>query len=366
MPARFLPLQKNFCCPRIINMPNMGVRSYIFAKACGVISKSFTGRRIHRLESVDRLSELDRMVFHSASRGLPEKELLIDLEDRIIERAVDSIISLVDNFSQVPEFIALLVRSYEYADVKNILTAFLEGEKSLPAYIDLGRFRTVRFENWPDIAGMIRGTDFEFLLDREGNLNQESGISLQTVLDRHYYRVLWESLCHLPARDRLAAEKILAAEISLRNSGWALRLQTYYGMPAQEVISHLVDIPVRRNGRGQVKSGKESLAGDAIKSLDFSLDMRRDWNSWRWEKFLNPETPDAHWHADPRFFQNAASLYLYRLAKHYFRLSPFSLDTVFCFIKLKQFEEDILTSCAEGLGMGISCAEIITILRIES
>ena len=346
-------------------MPDMGERAYAYAKACGIIGKSFTGKRISALEKLGRLSELDRMVFPSSYRDLPEKELLAGLEKRIIDRSVKSILSVVDCFSETPLFFALLVRAYELADLERALVASLEGEKTAPVYTDIGRFQTVRFGKWPDIKAMIEGTEFSFLLEKNSVLNRENAdISLQTELDRRYYNALWEALFSLPHKDRMAAEKILADEISLRNSTWALRLRTYYRMPDDELKDHLIDIPA--GGKKHAKAGKRSLAGEALKSLEFPLDNFGAWSSWRWREFLNPQSGIRNWHADPRYFQNAASGYLYRLARHNFRLRPMSLDSIFCFIKLKQYEEDVLTSGAEGLGMGMSGRDIVSLLGAVS
>jgi vacuolar-type H+-ATPase subunit C/Vma6 len=338
-------------------MPGAGERAYAYAKACGIIGKSFVGRRMAGLGGVSRLSELDRLVFPGSSRDLPEKELLSDLEGRIIDRAVKSIIAIVDCFSKPPEFLSLLVRSYEYADLKIALTASGAGETKKPAFTDIGRFNTVKFDLWPDIPAMIRGSEFEFLLDKDGTVKKETdGISLQTQLDRHYYENLWNSLGFLSGRDKEAAETILSDEISLRNSGWVLRLRRYYGMSGDEVKLHLIDIQAGK---------RRSLARDAFGCLELSLEARAEWSSWRWVQFLNPER-GGQWQANPRYFQNAASRYLYRLARRYFRVHPSSLDTVFCFIKLKQFEEDILTSNAEGLGMGMSSRDVLGLLEVEA
>jgi hypothetical protein len=334
-------------------MPGAGERAYAYAKACGIIGKSFIGRRMAGLGAVSRLSELDRLVFPNSSRDLPEKELLSDLEDRIINRAVNSILAIVGCFSRPPEFLSLLVRSYEYADLKSALTAPEETKR--PAFTGLGRFNTVNFDAWPDIPAMIGGSEFEFLLDKDGTIRKEyGGISLQTQLDRHYYEKLWKSLVALPKKDRAAAETILADEISLRNSSWVLRLRSYYEMPPEELKAHLVDI--------QAEEG--SLVRDAYDCLELPLESRAGWSFWRWARFLNPER-GGEWRADPRYFQNAASGYLYRLAWKRFRVHPLSLDTVFCFIKLKQFEEDILTSNAEGLGMGMSSRDVFGLLEVE-
>ncbi|MDR2158686.1 MAG: V-type ATPase subunit [Treponema sp.] len=337
-------------------MPGTGERAYAYAKACGIIGKSFIGRRMAGISGVSRLADLDRLVFPGSSRDLPEKELLPDLEGRITDRAVKSITAIVDCFSKPPEFLSLLVRSYEYADLKSALAASAAGETKKPAFTAIGRFNTVKFDAWPDMCAMIGGSEFDFLLDKDGNIKKEpDGISLQTRLDRHYYEKLWKSLASLPDRDKEAAELILADEISLRNSGWVLRLRSYYEMPPDEVKPHLIDI----------EAGKRSLARDARDCLGFSLETRAEWSSWRWARFLNPEG-GGQWRADPRYFQNAASGYLYRLARKRFRVHPFSLDTVFCFIKLKQFEEDILTSNAEGLGMGMSSRDVFGLLEVEA
>jgi hypothetical protein len=47
------------------------------------------------------------------------------------------------------------------------------------------------------------------------------------------------------------------------------------------------------------------------------------------------------------------------------RRSPFTLDTVCCFIKLKQFEKEILTSVAEAARLGLSGGDALAILGLS-
>ena len=310
---------------------DMGELVYAYAKACGIIGKSFVGKRIKKLDALSRLSELDRMLFPASGQDLPEKELLVDLEKRIIGRSINSIITIINCFSKAPGFLIFLLRRYEYEDIKKALDVNIEG------------------------------TDFAFLPEDESFLNQEQGDSIPPMhLDQHYYNSLWESLSRLPGKDRYAAGKILSEEISLKNSCWALRLRTYYNMKADEIKSYLIDLPVAP------KRKKRSLAEEAVQCLDFPLDDFDAWSSWRWKKFLNSPAGKDKWQADPRHFQNASSRYLFQLAYRLFRINPFSLDSVFCFIKLKQFEEDLLVSYAEALGMGFSGREIISLLGAAS
>jgi vacuolar-type H+-ATPase subunit C/Vma6 len=348
-------------------MPGAGERAYVYAKACGIIGKSFIGKRIDGLGGVNRLSELDRLIFPNAVRDLPEKELLRDLEDRIIRRSVKEIVAVVDSFSKPPELLVLLIRAYEYADLKGVLNVLAGGETTAPAFTGIGRYNTVNFSAYPDLAAMLKGTEFEFLTEARKEDQSAGGIHLQTELDRLYYKKLWEALFALPKGDRISAEKILREEISLRNAVWALRLRTYYNMSAQESGEKLLDIKLK-TGRNasQGRGAGISLAADAFASLALALDNRSQWNGWNREGLLNPERPGVSWKADPRHFQNAASEYLYRLARRCFRLRPFSIDTAFCFIKLKQFEENILTSVAEGLGLGLSSRDVFTLLEFES
>jgi vacuolar-type H+-ATPase subunit C/Vma6 len=354
------------------SLPGNGERAYAYAKACGMIGKSFVGKRLYILEKAGRLSELDRIVFPASPQNLPEKELLVDLEKRILAREVESVISILKSFSKPPEFFRRLVLGYEYADLLSAISASVEKEKASPAHTDLGHFQTVHFEAWPDVPAMIEGTEFEFLLDKKPGfgLGQEmqsnsgmSKLSLQSELDKHYYKSLWNSLFSLPLNDRRAATKILSDEISLKNCSWVLRLRTYYRMQSDEIKSLLISLP--SSLKKQNKKSRSSLSDDATRSLGFPLDDFSAWSSWRWKEFLNTGSSGRQWHADPQYFQNAASRYLYQLARRNFHRNPFSLDTVFCFIKLKQFEEDILTSSAEALAIGMSIKDLISMLEVR-
>jgi vacuolar-type H+-ATPase subunit C/Vma6 len=337
-------------------MPVSGERAYVYAKACGIIGKSFIGKRISALEGVSRLSELDRLVFPQASRDLPERELLADLENRIIGRSIKQIITIVDSYKKPPPLLRRLIRVYEYGDLKSTLSALAGRGGKMPAFTDIGRFGTVNFKAYPDLPAMVKGTEFEFLLQEKLSDDAGSGvIHLQIKLDRHFYTSLWRDLLSLPKKDRFSAERILSEEISLRNVIWALRLRTYYGLPPEEVRNMIFSLPE-----------KKSLTEDAESSLSMALDNHADWERWKRISFLNPEIPGRPWRADPRVFQNAASEYLYRLARLSFRMRPFSIDTAFCFIRLKQFEEDILTSMAEGLGLGMLSRDVFDLLEVQS
>jgi vacuolar-type H+-ATPase subunit C/Vma6 len=339
-------------------MPDRGKRAYVYAKACGIIGKSFTGAGLSRLRGLTRLSDLDRLIFPGGNKELPGYELLRNLENRITQRTVRQIISIAASYSKTPEPLNRLVRVYEYADVKSLLNHLGAGEAAPPLFTPIKPFGTVHWGAYPDLEAMFRETEFEWLAGESlESLAGKENMLLQARLDRQYYKLLWESLRRLAKTDRIAGEFILGEEISLRNCIWALRLRYYYDMDLEAGRAFLLNI--------MLKSGR-STAEDAEKVLDFPVDSFSPWKTWNRKVFLNPENPGELWKPDPRFFQNAVSRYLYRLTRRFFHRRPFSLDTAFCFMKLKQFEEDLLTSVAEGLGMGISGGDILKLLEVES
>jgi len=343
-------------------MTSTGERAYTYAKACGIIGKSFISRRIASLNDVSRFSELDRLVFGLQARELPERELFSDLERRFSQRSVLALSSVLKSFREPPELFTILLQVYEYSDLKTALSLIAQGETSVkPVFTSLGRFGTIHFEAWPNAKAMLAGTDIVHCLDRYfkddgmGGISAEyQGTTLETALDQHYYQKLWGCLKKLNRNDCRAAGHIIAEEIALRNCAWALRLRRYYDMNAGEVERHLVNIETA-----------PQLCRDALASLEFSLDNYNDWKKWKRLRFLNPAPQAGFWRADPRHFQNATAGYLYHLALYNFRKRPSSLDSCFCFIKLKQFEEDLLTSYAEGLGMGMSGKDVLAMLELS-
>jgi vacuolar-type H+-ATPase subunit C/Vma6 len=333
-----------------------GERAFVYAKSCGIIGKSFIGKNAARLRSVHSLAELDRLIFPDHPSALPERELLLDLERRITRRCADHIVRVASSFAKPPPLLSVLVRSYEYSDLKFALNALANGEKTLGGLSRIGSFAAVNFAAYPDLHRMLDGTEFAWIaaLDKT-EFEGHRGILLQIKLDSLYYKKLRKALEDTPARERAAFEKILAAEISLRNAVWALRLKMYYGMSAAEIAALLVDGP---NTKGAFRS-------DALSCLSFAPQNRAEWRKWRWFFLLAPERPGETWTVSPRQLQNAAAAWLYRLAVRAYRSGLFSLDTSCCFIKLKQFEEDLLTSVAEGLRLGVAPKDLIDRLEVQ-
>lgn len=334
-------------------MSDTGERAYAYAKACGIVGKSFLGPRRERLAAIARPAELDRLIFPDSPLDLPERELSSRLERRIANRAASNIVRIVSSFSRPAPALVRLARSYEYADLKSALGALAAGERASQAHVDLGTLGTITWEAYPDFKKMLANTEFDWIREAP---TEATVVDMQTAIDLHYYTSLWREVLSLPRNDRAGFEILIAEEIELKNVIWALRLRFYYGVPAEGLDARLVE--VSRKGI--------SLAAEARAQASLALDRRDDWRGWKFEALLNGEVPGQFWKLDPRRFQNAAAQVLYRHARRLFRRRPFASDSIACFIKLMQFEEDLLTSVAEGLTLGLGAKETLAMLEVNA
>ncbi len=327
-------------------------RAYGYAKACGIVGKSFVGPRVAKLANYSQLAEFDRLLFPEPHLELPARELLFDLENRISRKIAAQIVQLLSQITVTSRVFQLLVRSYECSDLKMYLQAFAVGDKKPPEPIPIGPFSTVNFSRYPDIHAMLKGTDYEWIVD-EQDITPDKMLDIQIKIDTWYYTALWDTVVHQRSRDRLYLQSLIAEEIELKNLLWALRLKIYYELEQQDIEKCLISIPYKNN----------NLADTAYMALSLPVDQFAAWQSFKYSSLINPEG-EENWQIDPRYIQQAAALELYRKARLYFRRDPFSLTTYACFIKLKQFEENLLISMAEGLALGFSGKDILNMLGI--
>jgi vacuolar-type H+-ATPase subunit C/Vma6 len=349
-------------------------RAYTYAKSRGIIGKSFIEKRTGKLSTVTSLNELEQLIFSNIPPESPASGSIDAIEIKIMKRSSKAILSVLGAFRKTPEILVLLARSYEYADLKRFIAALNDGRAPAPPWTPLGKFSTVDFSAYPDLGAMLRGSEFEFLGDVQsgagGNKNKKimkelSGAGrngaeindMNVLLDRLYYKKLLEATAKIPKNDFSGGRHLFFEEISLLNCALAMRLRFYYEMRADDIKMRLIDGKLTRNGR--------SLSADAMMSLSMKIDHRADWQNWRRRNFLHDEEGGKYWKCDPRRFQTAASIYLYKLALRYFRSRPFSLDTACCFIRLKQFEEQLLTGIAEGTKLGMNVRDVLKTLGAE-
>lgn len=334
-------------------MAARGEQAYAWAKASGILGASYLGPRIDGLTSLSRPADLDRLLFPDSPLQLPSRELSTALQRRIADRSASRAVVLVSSFSAPPPPLVRVLRAYEYSDLKSALAAAAGSEREAPSHVNLRGFGRVRWEAYPDLKRMTGRSEFSWIVPPA---DDQALLAVETELDKRYYASLWEEVQRLDRGSREGLENLIAEEISLKNVVWSLRLRTYYGIEGEDLDRRLLVL----------RRGSRSLAADARSCRAFALDRREDWLKWRRFPLLNREVPGAPWRVDPRAVQNAASRSLYAAARRVFRGYPFSIASIAAFIKLLQFEEDLLTSVAEGLSLGLSSREVLSALEVSA
>jgi hypothetical protein len=275
-------------------------------------ARSFVESRVNRLAAVSGMAAFENLVFSESVSGETGATTAIDaIERRLGQREDEAISKIMKSFfhspshSKPPELIRMLAES--------------DHSQSEPS-------------KTRDISDIAR----------------QNGM---------YYTTLWHELEKIPLSDRRLITNIIAEEIRLKNAVWALRLRVYYLLPPEQIKAFLIMVNPGKN--------KLPLYADALKSLERDIEEEDQWYSWRLWKYVNKPVPGQYWKIDPRFFQNQASLYLYHLVRKSLRRNPFTLDTACCFIKLKQFEKEVLTSVAEAIRLGLTGTDALEILGLS-
>jgi hypothetical protein len=324
--------------------------AYAYAKACGVLGKSFVGARVGRLAAPGRIAELDRLIFPEAPLDLPEKELARRLQRRIGERSVDRIVRVIGALGRPSAVLARLARAYEYADLKAALQSLALGRAEAPAVHELRGLATVRWSAWPDLGAMTAGSEFAFL----SGVPTEAGLSvLEARLDRLFYAELWrESAADAPLR------ALVAEEIALKNVLWVLRFKRFYPEELARLDDRLIEF-------GDAVSGRKSPFSRAARAcVAWPLDDPAPWQAWPYKRLLDP--PGPAWRLEPRRFQNRVARRLAASARTEFRRRPFTVGALAAFVRTIQAEEELLVSLTEGLALGFTAKETLDLLEASA
>lgn len=314
--------------------------SYIYARSCGSLKRSWGGPRSAELIKLGRLSDVWRALFKDASPALPENSLLEAIEQRVVKESLDDFTKLAASLRTDEDFFIALRRKVEFARVKRVLLAVRDAEAHCPQSDDPDLPEGFDSSAYPRLEAMFARSRYSWI----GKATLDDLPAAENRLDRQFYTELWQSLSSVPARRRDGIKSLLALEIELENVVWALRLSRYYAM-APEIISGLL---VRVPGFDVTSA---ALAGASRK-----LDRRSDWEGWKYE-FLITKAGEP-WSLDVPALEIEARRYLYRKLRHALHLNPFTYTPLYCFYKIKEYEVAVLLGVIEGIHLGAPPEEI--------
>lgn len=325
-----------------MRMERVGADAFVYARACGLFARSWTGARARPLFAATRLQDLWALLYAEDVPLLPEGLLARQIERKSEERAVHSFVKLLSVYDTCDPVSLALISRYEYANLKGAIASLSLKNTDEPYRVDIGKFSFINWKKWPDLAAMTRNTVVSWL---DAVPEPPDLVAMEIRLDHQYYQILWDALESLQAKDKASAEKLIREEIILKNIGWALRLRVYYGMDAKAIIPFLA--------REKREDGERAiLSSPAMAILEKPLDAWEAWSAWKYAWLLNPHEEGVPWTVDPRWVELASDRYLYRLARTQFHQAPFTVGTLVSFFRIQMLEIQMIRVASEGLRLG--------------
>ena len=324
-------------------MDKSAADSYVYAKASGMLAKSYVGEKARVLFSFHTLQELWSFLFKKEIPVVPETLLAKALEVEAFNVFLRDFVKLVENYA-VPERILLaLIQEYDYANLKDISAALSLGEKNIPDLQRIEPFNIVDYEKWPDLQAMTSGGSLSWY-NEVPSVSEQHLVSYK--IDCQCVMSIWKAANKIHSSCRKAVLDLLGEKFRVDNCIWAIRLRYYYKMERDEITSLLAYSDER-----QLET--DPLVVDAFEILDWDLESWEDWKGWKFSMLLNPHEDGAVWSVDPRWVLNAYKVLYVKKARKLFHRFPFTVCPMVCWFIIKRNEVDNIMTACESLRLNI-------------
>ncbi len=339
-------------------MDRSAASAYVYAKASGMLAKSFVGSRAEKLFSVKSLRELYGLLFDDEVPAITEPMLAKFIETKAQRAFVSQYIGLLESYSDPDEVLITLLRSYDYENIKEIGAALCYKESVMPELVDIGSYSRIGYKYWPDLAAMTANSSVSWYNKPPKSSEQQA---IDQKLDMQYIAHLWNSAKKVPLAERELVLDFVRREVVYQNIMWALRLKVFYKYDADRIADMLFYERTVEDTAKRRTAGKTDLfARDALAILDKESDSWDAWSGWKYADFLNPHEDGVVWEIDPCWVENMMRRDLNQQALRAFHKNPDTAMVLFSWFKIKQNELGYIRSVAEGLRMNVDADEVLT------
>ncbi len=329
-------------------MDSSAASAYVYAKAGGMLAKSFVGNRASKLFSIRSLRELYGFLFPNATPSLPEVLLAKEIESLSEKKFIDEYISLVSCYRTPAKILVSQLHYYDYNNLKTLGAALSLGEKTMPDISDIKNYSMMDYKAWPNLSKITSNSTISWY-NKAVDISEQ--YKIDSKIDEEYISEIWSAVKELSGEERENAEKFVSAEFSFRNILWALRLKVYYKMPADEIFERLAFADKSR-------PKTDLFARQAIKILGKDCENWDDWKNWKYASLLNPHEDGVVWEASPTWVEKSVKRELNRMYSSYFHKDPMSVLSLVSWFKIKQHELDCIRTVAEGLRLDVDAEKL--------
>lgn len=320
-------------------MDKSSADAFVFAKASGMLAKSFVGPRAEKIFQASKLSELWNLLFTEEQPLVPEVLLAKKIEEKAKENFVKDYLKLLNYYSKPDSVLVNLLKSFEYSNLRDIVYSLINSENIIPQLVNIGRFNELKIDKWPKIEKITEKTQFAWynkipLIAEQGDFDYK--------LDLQYIQNLWQSVLDLPTKERDIVKDLIQYKIEIDNCVWAIRLKKYYKLNNSEIIKKLFYYK-------NEASEEDELSKEAIRILDFDLDNYSNWSKWKYKELLNENLERDNWSVDPIWIQESAKVFLAKKAYNSFRRFPFTANVLVSWFFIKEQELNHIRKAVETL-----------------
>ncbi len=337
-------------------MDKSGADAFVFAKANGILGKSFVKNRASSLFEAKSLTELWTLIFKTQPPAIPEVMLAQEIENKAFSDFIGEYKNFLKCYDSPETFLVDQLFIYEAENLKVLGATLCSGESQLPHVIDLGDFSTLDYKAWPDIAKITKDSVFSWYNKIPG-IHEQRQLELQ--IDLQVCRHLWNSVCKESGEAREALMKLYKREFIIQNIVWVLRMRLYYNMKKEQILSSLIYVTDR-------PSKQDPVAAPALKIIDWPLDDYDTWESWKYASLLNPCDDGGVWQIDPVWIEKQNKLVINKMAEVLFHQFPSDSSFLIGWYKMKDFELSCIRTAVESLRFNVSMQDAMDAIGIGS
>lgn len=324
-------------------MDNSGAGAYIYAKASGILGKSFIGPKANTLFEQKNLSELWHVIFNTQAPLVPEVMLAQKIEEEAFKRFIKQYTYFISQYSKPHKILIAQLGIYEAENLKEIGAALCAGEEKCPKIVDIGKFATINAKAWPDIALITENSRYNWY-NYVPDIHEQQ--SLEFKIDMQEMKDLWTAIKSTSGEEKLALLDLYKNEYIIKNVVWALRLKIHYQMENEEILEKLIYVT-------DDHSENDPIAAEAIQILNYPTDEYEVWKKWKYKELINPIMDNSIWKIDPTWIENRNKIKVNKLALRIFHRYPMSVCSLIGWYKIKKFELSCIRTAVESLRLDI-------------
>ena len=335
-------------------MDKSAANSYIYAKASGLLGKSFIGERASLLFSVKSLGELWTLIFETQPPMLPEVLLAKEIEAQAVKTLINQYVYFLKQFDKPQKILELPLKVFDADNLKTVGAALCSGEKECPPLCDIGDYSEFNFSYWPEIQKITEGTSFSWyneVPDIHKQQENDYKIDIQNVKN------FWKAINTLRGEDFEILKNLFKTEYTIKNIVWTLRLKINYQMPNEKIVQNMIYV-------SDCPSKDDPIAAGAFAILNKETDAWEQWENWHYAYLLNPHVPGEVWNVDPAWIEGQGRIKFTKMAKQAFHQNPMSVSSLIGWFKVKAFELSCIRTAVESMRLGISNEEAMNTVGI--